>query len=855
MRTQRGDGMVGRTSSGWPLRRYMAFFVGALLIVALGAAFLVRITVEQNARQSASDDAAFAANHAVAALNGGFDVVASASSPVLDPVAAAQLFANPSNCQIGFAPIGAFGSGHIDLVRSDGSILCSSVKSTAGSAPVYADQSWMKTTKKIVVAPVVDPTTGRLVVVIAYPIVGHGVFAWFFDLAPVGPKLLAEFGSGAHQLEFVITSGDGKSVIARSIDPSRWVGKSIEGAAFSATGNGSVRPDLGGTRRIYSQLEVGGTDWRMYVGAEEGTAMAAADQLSNEGMGLILAGVAVMLVLTFVLHRRIAEPVRRLTERVRRATPGGDIEPNAVSGAAEIVVLSHEFEALMASVRTELAARLESERAARVSEHNYRTLFAGHPQPMWIYDTDTLQFLDANDAATVAYGYTRDEFLHMTIKDLALEEDVPKYLELIQDVPPMDHSGPWRHVSKDGSVAQMLVTSHSLTFGGHNARFVMSENLTEAQRLELELNQTRARVDATAELSRMKDELVSMVSHELRTPLASVVGFAELLVTRPVTEDQRKEYLTVMVQEGRRLTALINDFLDLQRIEAGREPIKLAPTDLGAIITRAVKVAGPDATAPIEVTIPDSLPLAMVDSDSIHRVLGNLISNARKYSPEGGGIVVGATVVDGMIRVYVEDHGLGIPRESIGMLAEKFYRVDTSDRRQIKGTGLGLAISKRIVEAHGGAVSVRSDGPGQGSLFTFTVPIAPAVAKTGDVLVVEDDAGFANLLEAELAAKGLSMVWASDAETAEDLWREGKTRAIVMDLRLPGVQGEEFLARLRASNRPQVPVVVVSVKSLEAAESLALQKSGVTSILRKGPGTARAAAEFIAQALVVQAVA
>lgn len=833
----------------------MAVFVGGLVVVAIFAALIVRLQAENDARQSSSTDVASAAQHVATQLQASLDIFDAATQAVRTGAIASRLQANPASCQLGFTPIGAFETGHLDIVRDDGSILCSSLNAGAGTNAVYLGQPWMNASTRTVMAPEIDPVTGKEVVVIAYPIAGYGVLAWFLDLEPVGPKLLTEFGSGAHQLEFLITTGDGKAVLAASTNPARWVGKDITGTAFAASGGSGARPDLGGVQRIYSEATFAPTGWRLYVGADQAATLAAADQLAGQGLVIILAGVAVMLVLMFMLHRQIAKPLGRLTDRVRQAAAGQEPTPRVEGGAVEVAILSMEFDALMVSVKTELGARIKGEDAAHVSERNYRTLFDGHPQPMWLYDTVTLRFLDVNDAATHVYGYTRSEFLEMTIPDLALAEDVAKYRELIVDVPLMDRSGPWRHVHKDGTVTQVMTTSHALTFSGREARFVVAENLTEIQKLELELHQTRARIDASAELSRMKDELVSMVSHELRTPLASVVGFAELLMTRQLTEDQRMEYLAVMLQEGRRLTALINDFLDLQRIEAGREPIKLAPTDLAALIARAVANAGAEKTTPIEVRLADRLPLAMVDSDSMYRVLGNLISNARKYSPDGGGIVVAAAVANGMIEVSVQDHGLGIPRESMGMLSEKFYRVDTSDRRQIKGTGLGLAISKRIVEAHGGAVAIRSEGPGKGSLFMFTVPIAPKVAKSGDVLVVEDDAGFAHLLEAELAAKGLSVVWASDAETAEELWREGKSRAIVMDLMLPGMQGEDFLAKVRSAGGPQAPVVVVSVKSLEGHESLALQQAGVTGILRKGPGTAKTAADLIAQALVAEAVA
>jgi CheY-like chemotaxis protein/anti-sigma regulatory factor (Ser/Thr protein kinase) len=310
-----------------------------------------------------------------------------------------------------------------------------------------------------------------------------------------------------------------------------------------------------------------------------------------------------------------------------------------------------------------------------------------------------------------------------------------------------------------------------------------------------------------------------------------------------------------MVQEGRRLTALINDFLDLQRIESGRESLSRTPADLQALIERAVAKAGADKPRPIEIRLTDHLPLVLADADAVDRVLGNLISNARKYSPNGGAVVVGAGVVGDMVEVYVQDHGLGIPSDAIPKLAQRFYRVDLSDRRQIKGAGLGLSIAKRIVEAHGGTLGVRSEGPGKGSLFHFTLPVARDLAKYGDVLVVEDDAGFAHLLGAELAAKGLTVVWAPDAETAEELSKMRIARAVVLDLRLPGLQGETFLARFRATHGTDVPVVVVSAKSLESDESMFLQKVGVTAVLRKGAGTAAEAAALIAESIVPEKVA
>jgi PAS domain S-box-containing protein len=829
----------------------MALFVLALVVVAGSAAFYVRVQSEQDAKQAASADASFAAQKAAKQLTAGFEAIQALSLPVVADPALLQAFADPTKCGLGYYPIDAFGTGHIDVVRLDGSVVCSSNKSAKpGSAATYQGQPWLHALQGAIVAPTLDPATGNQVVVVSYPIPGHGALAWFLDLAPIGPKLESEFGSGAHKLEFVITSSDGQAVVVRSIDPTQWVGKNIHGTAFLTAADPANRPDLDRTQRIYGHSTIVPSGWHLYVGADQADALAAADELANRDLAVVLVGLGLVLVLAFVVYRRIADPILQLSLRMRGAAAGDLVKGGLANGAAEVAALSGDFENLMEKMKAELADRLLSEHAARISERNYRVLFDGHPQPMWLYDIDTLAFLEVNDAAVEEYGYSRDEFLGMTTKQIRPPEDVPKFLELTTGLPAFDRSGPWRHLMKDGSVIQVLVTSHELTFADHKARFVMAEDLTESQRLELELHQSQARAESSAGLSRAKDELVSMVSHELRTPLASVVGFTELLLSREVSDEQRKEYLRVMLQEGRRLTSLINDFLDLQRIEGGHQTMNMAAADLGALIARAVGNAGDEPGTPIETRLPPELPLVLVDSDGILRVLSNLLSNARKYSPDGGTIVVGAGLSAGMAEIYVQDHGLGIPREDLPHLTQTFYRVEAADRRNIRGTGLGLAISKKIVEGHGGQIGCRSEGLGKGSLFHFTVPLARDRAKSGDVLIVEDDAGFAHLLEVELANKGLSSVWAADAETAEHLTKNRMTRAVVLDLLLPGLQGEDFLNRLRAGHGPGVPVVVVTVKNLEPDESLALQRAGVTAVLRKGAGTAEAAASLIAQAVV-----
>jgi PAS domain S-box-containing protein len=833
---------------GWSLRSYMSLFMVVLLAVAAVAALSVRIMSEQDARQAATADANFAARAASDQLTANVALLEETTSNLAANPQIRTLLATPAaTCSL------TFGSGHIDVVSPDGTIKCSSQAHASG--PVYGAVTWLSAALvgPVTAGPFLDPVTSKISGVVASPVAGGlGTVAAVFPLAPLGPGLAATLG-GARQLEFLVTTADGR-VLTRSLNPDRWVGAALGGSSFASSTGSVERTDLDGTTRLYGRSIVASTGWSVFAGADEAVALSAASLSANRFLFIILFGVGAMLVVVFVVYRRVAEPVRRLSLRMRTPTSGQLASEVVGTGAREVTGLADDFDRLMATIKRELADRITSERKVLDSERNYRSLFESHPQPMWLYDENTFAFLRVNDAATDRYGYSRDEFLKMTIKDIRPPEDIPKFLELSAGRPAFDRSGPWTHLLKDGSTVQVLITSHTVSFGDREARFVMAEDLTESERLELELHQSKARIEATAALGRAKDEMISMVSHEMRTPLASIVGFTELLSTRDVTAEARKEYLSVMLQEGHRLTSLINDFLDLRRIEGGHLTMRFAPADIGALVDRAVAVFA-DSKQGVEVRIPDDLPLVRADSDSIFRVMANLLSNAQKYSPAGGAIVVSALAGNGMVEVSIQDEGLGIPADALTHLFQKFYRIDTADRRAIRGTGLGLAISKNIIEAHGGKIAARSAGPGKGSVFSFTLPVGLEQSQTGDVIVVEDDSGFAHLLQAELAARNMTSVWAADAETAEHLLSVNGARAVVLDLLLPGLSGEAFLQRLRVRHGLNIPVVIVTLKDLEPAENLGLQKLGVTAVLRKGPGMAETAANLIEDSLAAVLVA
>ena len=461
-----------------------------------------------------------------------------------------------------------------------------------------------------------------------------------------------------------------------------------------------------------------------------------------------------------------------------------------------------------------------------------------------------------NRGAEYVYGYKADEVIGKSISILAPNQKPDEILEIIAGM--VANNARTEHfetqrVRKDGRVIEVSLTVSPIrdVDGMIVGASSVARDVTEHKAMAADLKASELR--SVLAVSRAKDEMVSLVSHELRTPLASLLGFTELLYAREFSAEQRKQYLGVMLREGRRLTDLINDVLHIQRLEAGHQDLNLAPADLQALIQRAVAAAGEDLERPIEVRETPMLPLVMVDTDAILQVVSNFISNARKYSPDGGAITITTELVDGMVEIKVQDHGLGLPADSLPKLFGTFYRVDSDDRRLIKGTGLGLSINRRIIEAHGGKVEAQSDGLGQGSLFKFTLPAVHNNPDTADVLIVEDDSGFARMLQEQFIARGMTTVRAADAETAERLLKAGmKPRAVIADLVLPGVQGEEFVARLGTDPQNSVPVLVLTVKSLAPAEVSALEKAGVTAVLPKEAGASQAAVSLIAEALVTK---
>lgn len=238
-------------------------------------------------------------------------------------------------------------------------------------------------------------------------------------------------------------------------------------------------------------------------------------------------------------------------------------------------------------------------------------------------------------------------------------------------------------------------------------------------------------------LNRMKDDFISIVSHELRTPMSAIQGFTEILLEREVAPEKRVRYLETVHNEVVRLSALVDDFLDIQRMETGRLAYHFEPLDLGGLVAEvAGQWQGTDKHT-LRLDLPAHGFFIRGDRERIIQVLHNLISNAVKYSPGAEAVDISLSSADGRAAIRVKDYGLGIPEESLTRLFQKFYRVETTRHRKIRGTGLGLSIVREIVDTHGGEIRVESVS-GSGSEFSVHLPAYEPPELKGRIAVLQE---------------------------------------------------------------------------------------------------------------------
>ncbi len=330
------------------------------------------------------------------------------------------------------------------------------------------------------------------------------------------------------------------------------------------------------------------------------------------------------------------------------------------------------------------------------------------------------------------------------------------------------------------------------------------------------------------EVDRMKSELVSTVSHELRTPLSSVLGFSEMLLMKELKPERQKKYLKTIHKEATRLTNLINDFLDLQRMESGKQEYTMELHSVNAIAMEGVEKFKHETKHNINIVDNARFARAKVDRDRITQVFTNLISNSIKFSPEGGDVTITLQNQKEDLVVTIKDQGMGIPEGSLANIFDKFRRSDNSETRKIGGTGLGLSICKEIIEAHGGEIRMESI-ENVGTTVHFSLPAYmegtegnhgileeesedPSHGSRDNVMLVEDDISLALLLSETLKAQGFKVFHHIRPQSALKNAKETVFSAIVVDLMLGDeMTGWDLIKELNEhKTTKEIPVIISS---------------------------------------------
>jgi PAS domain S-box-containing protein len=494
----------------------------------------------------------------------------------------------------------------------------------------------------------------------------------------------------------------------------------------------------------------------------------------------------------------------------------------------------------------DITARRRAEQLLQESEDRHRKLFDNNPHPTWVFERETLRFLAVNDAAVRKYGYSNNEFLKMTIKDIRPPEDVPALLESVGSVRDGNENvGVWRHRRKDGTNIDVEITSYALSFADRAAEVVVAVDVTQRKRDEAEKRKFIDKLAASNQelelrnreverATRLKSKFLASMSHELRTPLNAIVGFSDLLADGIPGElnAKQKRFVNHIKQGSAHLLQLINDILDLSKIEAGQLELRCEDFQLKDALPEVLSTIRPLAmikNIQVQQKLKTDL-LVYADRVRFKQILYNLLSNAVKFTPKDGRIDIDCVEKGNEVCMSVTDTGIGIRAEDQAVVFEEFRQVEGNTDTANEGTGLGLAITKRLVEQQGGKISLESE-PGKGSRFTFTLPLGsrtspkslpvngqarPDVAAAGRggkplILVVDDEVPARELIASYLEAEYRIVMAESGAEVVQKA-RQLRPDAITLDVLMPGGNGFETLVALQKTpETANIPIIIVSI--------------------------------------------
>jgi PAS domain S-box-containing protein len=504
-------------------------------------------------------------------------------------------------------------------------------------------------------------------------------------------------------------------------------------------------------------------------------------------------------------------------------------------------------------------------------------IFNESADALFLVDIETVRTLDCNKRAVEMFTATnKHDLIGIEGHELQKQQFTPEELKIINN--DIESQGVWsrelEYKTFKGELFWGSLAAKQITVAGQKMNLVRVTDISQRKLAETQLQETNKQLAASnqelARATRLKDEFLANMSHELRTPLSAILGISEGLqdqVFGLINERQRRSLQTIE-RSGTHLLALINDILDLSKIEAGQVELDCTSVPIGQLCQSSLSFIKQQAfqkRIQLHVKIQPHLPDLLVDERRIRQVLINLLSNAVKFTPEGGSITLAVsreehppeskiTHLRDFIRIAVIDTGIGIAQENLHKLFQPFVQIDSSLSRKYAGTGLGLSLVKRIVEMHGGEVSVTSQ-LGLGSHFMIDLPcvnIFTFTSKSGNqgqsdlvavlndtaqvsplILLAEDNEAsiltFSNYLE----AKGYRLILAKNGEEAIEMNKLHCPDLILMDIQMPKMDGLEAIRQIRLnSDLTNLPIIALTALAMAGDQEKCLA-AGANKYLSK----------------------
>lgn len=554
---------------------------------------------------------------------------------------------------------------------------------------------------------------------------------------------------------------------------------------------------------------------------------------------IILVGAIYGIVLMLLIEKSMLSRLTLLSSNLNAITESGSLSSRVeMDGDDELYMLADNINYMLESLEHH---EEKIQTVKRENQQKMEAVLANILSGAMIVNAHTHEIVDVNPAAEEIIGLPKDKIVGKVCHDFICPAEKGKCP--ISDLGMCVNRSERIIINANGQKVWVLKSVVPVTLQGSDYFVESFVDLTKMKEAEERLIQARITAEAA---NRAKSDFLATMSHELRTPLNSIIGFSELIISGGTGEisDTQKRFITNIASSGKHLLSIINNVLDISKIEANKMELNNQLFSVAEVFTEVKQLISPMAAKKqlkVEFLKDDRLGVIYADKTRFKQILFNLISNAIKFTPKGGSVSVHAGLNKDMAVFTVKDTGIGISEEGISKLFQPFTQLDSAMNRQYEGTGLGLSLVKKFVEIQNGRIWVESE-PGKGATFTFELPLIKSVDekkdtiivnKTDDefskpgtsmnastvttgaeplVLVVEDDENSRELLETTLEREGYRVASACCGKEALLLAERLKPFAITLDIMMPGMDGWDVLKHLKEEDQTRdIPVIITSM--------------------------------------------